>query len=85
MELETKLKLISNLSKMDEGKALLELLNEYSIEVGSVSNIPDKIIESGGQRLSEETLGRIIAKKYIDSLIKKLTTPRKIINKQIVK
>lgn len=68
-----KRELIKTLFSLPEGRALISLLKDYSSEVGNVSNIPAKIIELGGDRLSQETLARIIAKTYIDNLIRKLT------------
>jgi bifunctional ADP-heptose synthase (sugar kinase/adenylyltransferase) len=85
MNEEIRIKLISTLSTMDEGKALIEQLKEYSKEVGDVSNIPENIIEIGGERLCEEVIGRIRAKEYLDNLLKRLVPTKKTIIKQIIK
>ena len=72
MEKELKIKLIENLSRLDEGKAVKEILDEFIYEVGNVENIPNDILNGDEKILAIEVKGRKIAKKYLDILSKSL-------------
>ena len=72
MEKELKIKLIEGLAKMDEGKAVKEILDEFIYEVGNVENIPNDILNGDEKILAIEVKGRKIAKKYLDILSKSL-------------
>ena len=80
---ELRKKLIKNLSQMEEGEALRITLENYIYEVGNITNIPKEILNGDKERLVIEVVGREVAKKYLDELLKslKLISPKEITKK----
>lgn len=72
MDKELKIKLIEGLSKMEEGEAIRETIEDFIQEIVDVSNIKSEILNGDKDRLVSEVVGRQIAQTYLKVLTKTL-------------